>query len=149
ESPSQHFCQNRKMPRTSNPRFPLEALRFLRALKRNNDRDWFKAHRDTYETHVRAPLLEIVERLAVDFRSFAPELLASPKVSPYRIYRDTRFSDNKKPLKTHVAAGFPWRGLPRHEGAGLYFEVGPGWVWAGGGMWRPQPPQLLRVREHI
>jgi len=65
------------------------------------------------------------------------------------IYRDTRFSDNKTPLKTHVAAGFPWKGLPRHEGAGLYFEVAPGWVWAGGGMWAPQPPQLHRVREHI
>ena len=60
----------------------------------------------------------IIERLAVDFRAFAPELVASPKVSIYRIYRDTRFSDNKTPYKTHVAAVFPTRGLPKHEGAG-------------------------------
>jgi uncharacterized protein (TIGR02453 family) len=94
-------------------------------------------------------MVEVIEQLACDFRRFAPELVASPRLSLYRIYRDTRFSDNKAPLKTNIAASFPWRGLPKHEGAGLYLEVGPGWVWAGGGMWAPQPPQLHRVREHI
>src|SRR4051794_21648007 len=91
----------------------------------------------------------VVERLADDFRRCAPELIASPRHSLYRVYRDTRFSDDKRPLKTHAAAGFQWRGLPRHQGAGLYFEVGPDWVWMGGGMWRPEPPMLVRVREHI
>ena len=90
-----------------------------------------------------------MEQLGLDFRTFAPELIAAPKVSLYRIYRDTRFSDNKAPLKTHAAAGFPWRGLPRHEGAGLYLEIAGGWAWVGGGMWAPQPVQLQRVREHI
>ena len=125
-------------------------LRFLRALKRNNDREWFKARKDEYEAHVRAPMVNVIERLAEDFRRFAPELVASPQKSLYRIYRDTRFSENKTPLKTHVAAGFPWRGLPRHEGAGLYFEVAGGWVWAGGGMWAPLPPQLHACpRTHL
>ncbi len=136
------------MPRSSSP-FNSHTLRFLRALKRNNDREWFKAHKDEYDACVRGPMVDVVTRLASDFQRFAPELIASPKTSLYRIYRDTRFSDNKAPLKTHVAAGFPWRGLPRHEGAGLYFEVAAGWVWAGGGMWAPQPMQLQRVREHI
>jgi uncharacterized protein (TIGR02453 family) len=131
------------------PHFSAGALRFLRALKRHNDRDWFKSRKDEYEKSVRGPMIDVIERLAVDFRRFAPELVVSPQKSLYRIYRDTRFSENKAPLKTHAAAGFPWRGLPRHEGAGLYFEVAGGWVWAGGGMWLPQPPQLLRVREHI
>ena len=131
------------------PHFSTGALRFLRALKRNNNRDWFKARKEEYEACVRAPMVGVIERLAKDFRTFAPELVASPQKSLYRIYRDTRFSENKAPLKTHVAAGFPWRGLPRHEGAGLYFEVAGGWVWAGGGMWAPPPPQLHRVREHI
>ena len=91
----------------------------------------------------------IVERLAVDLRAFAPELVASPKVSMYRIYRDTRFSDNKTPYKTHVAAVFPTRGLLKHEGAGVYFHISPEGVWIGGGMYSPQPPQLHAVREHI
>jgi uncharacterized protein (TIGR02453 family) len=67
----------------------------------------------------------------------------------YRIYRDIRFSANKAPYKTHAAASFPTRGLPKHEGAGLYFHISPDEVWAGGGMYAPQPPQLHAVREHI
>jgi len=133
---------------TDNP-FSRRTLSFLRALKRNNNRDWFKARRDAYERDVREPLAQVVTRLAHDFRRFAPELVASPQQSLYRVYRDTRFSANKQPLKTHAAAVFPWRGLPKHEGAGLYFEVACDWVWIGGGMYAPQPPELLRIREHI
>jgi uncharacterized protein (TIGR02453 family) len=133
----------------SAPRFTPATLTFLRALKRNNRREWFNAHRDEYESHVRQPMTAIVERLAADFREFAPEMVASPKLSMYRIYRDTRFSENKAPYKTHVAAVFPTRGLPKHEGAGLYFHVSPTEVWVGGGMYAPATPQLQAVREHI
>jgi len=131
------------------PRFTPATLTFLRGLKRNNRRDWFMAHRDDYEACVRAPMTAIIEHLAVDFRGFAPELVSSPKSSMYRIYRDTRFSENKAPYKTHVAAVFPTRGLQKHEGAGLYFHVSPTEVWIGGGMYAPQTPQLQAVREHI
>jgi uncharacterized protein (TIGR02453 family) len=129
--------------------FPAETLRFLRALKRNNRREWFNAHRGDYESYVRQPMTAIVERLAVDLRAFAPEIIASPAVSVYRIYRDTRFSDDKTPYKTHAAAVFPTRRLAKHEGAGLYFHISPEEVWIGGGMYSPQPPQLFAVREHI
>jgi uncharacterized protein (TIGR02453 family) len=131
------------------PRFTAETLKFLRALKRNNRREWFNAHREQYEAQVREPMTAIVERLAEDFRAFAPELVASPKVSMYRIYRDTRFSENKTPYKTHIAAVFPTRGLLKHEGAGVYFHISPDEVWIGGGMYSPQPAQLYAVREHI
>lgn len=133
----------------STPRFPPETLRFLRALKRNNRREWFNPRKDRYEAEVRAPMIAVIEQLALDFRSFAPELVASPRLSMYRIYRDTRFSPNKTPYKTHVAAVFPWRGLPKHEGAGLYFHVSTEEIWIGGGMYMPQPAQLHAVREHI
>jgi uncharacterized protein (TIGR02453 family) len=130
------------------PRFPPEGLRFLRSLRRNNRREWFAAHRDAYDLHVRAPMLAVLERLADDLRAFAPELVVGPG-SMYRIYRDVRFSANTAPYKTHVAASFPARGLPRHEGAGLYFHVSPDEVWIGGGMYAPQTSQLHAVREHI
>jgi uncharacterized protein (TIGR02453 family) len=133
----------------STPRFTSESLRFLRALKRNNRREWFNAHRDDYEAHIRTPMTVIVARLADDLREFGPEFVANPKTSIYRIHRDIRFSENKAPYKTHVAATFPTRGLPKHEGAGLYFHVSPDEVWVGGGMWAPPPPQLHVVREHI
>ena len=100
------------------PRFTPEALAFLRALKRHNDREWFKARKEQYDTLLREPMIAVIERLADDFRAFAPDLVANPKTSLYRIYRDTRFSENKAPLKTHVAAVFPCRGLGKHQGAG-------------------------------
>ena len=131
------------------PRFTKDTLKFLRALKRNNDREWFRSRKGDYEQHVRAPMIAVIEQLARDLPRFSPELIASPKASLYRIYRDTRFSEDKAPLKTNAAAVFPWKGLARHEGAGLYFEVAPGWVWIGGGMYAPPTPQLVRVREHI
>jgi uncharacterized protein (TIGR02453 family) len=130
-------------------RFSPKALSFLRALKRNNDREWFKARKEQYEELLRMPMIALIERLAADFQGFAPDLVANPKTSLYRIYRDTRFSENKAPLKTHVAAVFPCRGLPKHQGAGLYLEVSPGWVWVGGGMYAPETSQLQAVREHI
>src|SRR5215211_1756618 len=129
--------------------FTGETLRFLRALKRNNDREWFKARRDRYDAHVRGPMLALIERLANDLPRFAPEIVASPKTSLYRVYRDTRFSADKTPLKIQASASFRWRGLGKGEGAGLYLEIHPQWVWMGGGFWAPPAPQLFAIREHI
>lgn len=131
------------------PRFPPGAVRFLRALKRHNDREWFRARREQFDALLDAPMNAVIERLALDFRRFLPDVIASPRVSRYRIYRDTRFSDNKAPLKTHLAAVFPSRLLPRHQGPGLYFEVAGGWVYAGGGIYMPEPETLQLLREHI
>lgn len=131
------------------PHFPPEALRFLRALARNNDRGWFRERKDTYERAVRGPMTSVIEQLDRDFRSFAPELIASPRTSIYRVYRDTRFSEDKSPLKTHIAAVFPWSGLPKHQGAGLYLEVNPQAVLVAGGMYAPTTAQLHAVRSHV
>jgi uncharacterized protein (TIGR02453 family) len=129
--------------------FTPRTLAFLRALERNNRREWFHARKDRYEQDVRAPMVALVERLAADFNDFAPDLVASPRASIYRPYRDTRFAANKAPLKTNVAAVFPHRLLPKHEGAGFYVEIAPHHVWFGGGMYMPTSPQLHQVREHI
>lgn len=131
------------------PHFSEKTLAFLRQLARHNDREWFREHRDDYEAHVRAPMIALVEQMAADLPRIAPDLVASPKLSMYRIYRDTRFSANKAPFKTHVAAIFPHRALPKHEGAGLYVHVAADQVFAGGGLYRPQPRQLHRLRAHI
>jgi uncharacterized protein (TIGR02453 family) len=93
-------------------------------------------------------MLQIIEALAKDFADFAPEVVASSK-SLFRIYRDTRFSKNKQPYKTHVAASFSVRGLDRHQGAGFYFHIAPTELWIGGGVYRPEPDQLRSVRNHI
>jgi uncharacterized protein (TIGR02453 family) len=129
--------------------FTPKTLSFLRSLKRHNNREWFRAYKDNYDRHVRGPMVQLVEALAVDMRAFAPELVADPKASIYRIYRDTRFGADTAPLKTHVAAHFPARGMKRGEGAGLYVHVSPEGVWAGGGMYMPSSADLTAIRAHI
>jgi uncharacterized protein (TIGR02453 family) len=94
-------------------------------------------------------MIAVLEQLARDLKPFAPELVSDPKVSLFRIYRDTRFSEDKSPLKTHIAAHFPHRGFPRGQGAGLYFEIAPRWVWMGGGIYRPEAPDLQAIRARI
>ena len=66
------------------PRFTEQSVKFLRALKRHNTREWFNAHKADYESHVRAPMLAVIERLSIDFPHIAPDLIASPR-SMYRI----------------------------------------------------------------
>jgi uncharacterized protein (TIGR02453 family) len=129
--------------------FTRKTLSFLRALKRHNNRDWFRERKAQYDEHVRGPMIDLLARLAADLPSFAPELISDPRVSLYRIYRDTRFSSDKRPLKTHVAAHFPARGFPRNQGAGLYLEITPAWVWIGGGLYMPEGTDLRAIREQI
>jgi uncharacterized protein (TIGR02453 family) len=133
----------------SQPCFTPRTLTFLRGLKRNNDRAWFAARKDEYEREVHAPMIALVEKLAVELRRFAPDLVASPRASLYRIYRDTRFSGDKSPYKTQVGAIFPHRDLPKHQGAGLYVEIGPERTMIAGGIYMPQTPDLHALREHI
>jgi uncharacterized protein (TIGR02453 family) len=129
--------------------FTSRTLAFLRALERNNRREWFHARKDRFEADVRGPMVALVDRLAVELAAFAPDLVASPRASLYRPYRDTRFSADKAPLKTHIGAIFPHRLLPKHEGAGFYVEIAPRHVWFGGGMYMPSGAVLFQVREHI
>jgi uncharacterized protein (TIGR02453 family) len=129
--------------------FPKEGLRFLRQLKRNNNREWFQEHKSTYEECLKGPMAEMIEALARDFKRFAPEIIASTKVSAFRIHRDTRFSKDKSPYKTHVAAVFPRSGLPKDAGARLYFHVAPAEVWIGGGVYMPLPEDLSAIRAHL
>ena len=129
--------------------FPDQGLQFLHALKRNNNRDWFHSHKSIYEQYVKQPMTELIAALAQEFQKFAPEMLASPKVSAYRIYRDTRFSKDKSPYKTHVAVVFPRSGLGKHEGAGLYLHISTQELLIGGGLYMPLPEDLNAVRNHI
>jgi uncharacterized protein (TIGR02453 family) len=128
---------------------PPEALSFLRKLKRNNRREWFQAHKDDYERFVKAPMAELVLCIGEGLRRVAPEIVADPKTSLYRIYRDTRFSHDKTPYKTHAAAVFPVRGLLKNSGPGLYFHFSPEELLIGGGIYMPDPPLLRAVREEI
>lgn len=129
--------------------FPKEGLQFLRTLKRNNNREWFQEHKSIYENSLKRPMSDLIAALAEDFQKFAPEMVASPKASAYRIYRDTRFSNDKSPYKTHIAAVFPRLGLGKHEGAAFYLHIAPSEVFIGGGLYMPLPEDLNSVRQQI
>jgi len=129
--------------------FPKEALRFLRALKRNNNRDWFLAHKDIYEASVKAPMTELVTAVGGAILNFAPEMVVDPRRNIYRIHRDIRFSQDKSPYKTHVAALFWPRGLEKNACAALYFHLEPAEVLIAGGIYMPGPAEVRAIRNHI
>lgn len=136
--------------------FRPAARTFLRGLRRNNNREWFLANRDRYESEVRAPMAALVEELDVRLAEVAPEIVGDPKRSMFRIHRDVRFSNDKSPYKTnaacwlyHMDAGRGVGGDAAHGGAGFYFDIGPDESWAGGGIWMPPRPTLARLRERI
>lgn len=136
--------------------FPADALAFLRALRRNNRRDWFEANRARYERSLRAPLEALVEEMDVRLAELAPEIVGTPKRSLFRIHRDVRFSADKTPYKTHAAcwfhhmgAGGGATGSGPHGGAGFYLHIEPGGSSLGGGIWMPPRPTLRRLRDAI
>ena len=129
--------------------FPPETLKFLRQLKRNNNREWFQGHKAIYEEKVKQPMVELVTALGGAMQGFAPELVTDPKRAIFRIYRDTRFSPDKTPYKTHIAAHFTPSGVAKNIGAGLYFHVDTEEVLVAGGVYMPQSPALRLIRNHV
>lgn len=130
--------------------FPKEGIAFLRRLKRNNNREWFARHKSEYEDLVKAPMQSLVASLRPHFERFAPEYELNPRTAIFRIYRDTRFSSDKTPYKTHVAAHFVLRGAPKgFLGSGYYMEVEPGGAYVGAGIYKPESDQLKKIRAAI
>jgi uncharacterized protein (TIGR02453 family) len=133
--------------------FSPDTFAFLRELKRHNTREWFAANKDRYVTLVEAPMLRFIVDVGERLPSVSPAFLADPRRSGgsmYRIYRDTRFSTDKSPYKTWVAAHFRHRAAGKDVAApGFYVHLGPGECFAGGGIYHPDMPTLTRIREHI
>lgn len=128
--------------------FTRHTFRFLKELAAHNEREWFDANRERYEEHVRDPALRFIEAFAPHLALLSPHFHAGPRAL-FRIHRDTRFSKDKRPYKTHVGIQF------RHDlgkdvhAPGYYFHVEPDACYAGLGLWRPDPAALRKVREAI
>ncbi len=128
------------------PGFPQEALKFLRDLKKNNNRDWFLANKQTYENQVRAPMVTLLTAMEPEIRKFAPEINVDPKRNIFRIYRDIRFSQDKSPYKTHIAA---YLEPDKKPSCGLYLHLDAEQYFLGGGVYHPGSPELLAIRNHV
>lgn len=124
-----------------------EALRFLRGLLRHNDRDWFEARRPLYERSLKTPFLALIEEINTAMEVFAPDHVRPAHKIALRIYRDIRFSSDKRPYKRHVSAWWACRGMEKTSGAGFYLQIGPSELLLAAGVYMPGRDQLLALRR--
>lgn len=137
--------------------FSPAAIDFMAELALNNERAWFQPRKQDFERLVKEPMEDLCIALADRFEARGIPLRADPRKSVFRIYRDTRFSRDKAPYKTHLAATFPWlddelggeRVDDRAHGNGGYFNFQPGEMYAGGGMWMPPRSRLDAFRDAV
>ena len=123
-------------------------LHFLRQLKLHNDKGWFDEHRKEYEA-AKGDFEQFVGSLLKELTPLEPALATQKaKECIHRIFRDVRFSKDKSPYKTNFGAVFS-RGGRKSEGAVYYLHLEPGSIFAGGGMWQPEPAMLKAVRQEI
>src|ERR1017187_1030953 len=134
--------------RSGFPGFPPEAVTFYRGLARHNTREWFQPRKTVYDEKVKAPMVELVTELNRAMMAFAPDYVTEAPNAIYRIYRDTRFSPDKTPYKTQIAASFARRGMEKHGAAGYYFAISHKGVDVGGGIYFPPPETLAAGRPH-
>lgn len=154
--------------------FTPAAIQFLVDLAEHNERAWFQPRKAEYERLLREPLEQLCLALAGELAARGLPLQADPRRSPFRIYRDTRFSRDKSPYKTNVAASFPWVegrpaeasmgqsptpgatpaidapiGAEERHGVGGYVSIRPGEMHVGGGMYMPPKPRLEAFRRLV
>jgi len=140
--------------------FRPEAIQFLVDLAENNDRAWFQPRKGEYERLLKEPLEALIATLALRFEARGIPLRADPARSPFRIYRDVRFSKDKSPYKTNLGANFPWVGEEPGDGgdrshtgnvhsSGGYFHLSPGEIYVGGGIWHPEKSWIDAFRRRV
>lgn len=132
--------------------FSNASLRFLRNLARHNNREWFHAHKADYETHVREPF----QRLLIDLQPALAQISAHYRSEPgrsggslYRIYRDTRYTNDKSPYKNWQGARLFHARRKQVEAPAFYLHLEPGASFVGAGIWHPEPDTLRRIRHFI
>lgn len=128
-----------------------ELFEFLVDLAAHNDRAWFKAHRWRYDRHVKEPLLQLIRDFEGPLHRISPHYHAVPKVggSLFRIYRDTRFSKDKSPYKTHAGVHFRHAAGRGAHAPGFYLHLESQSCFAAAGIWGPDTRTLTAIRRAI
>jgi uncharacterized protein (TIGR02453 family) len=117
--------------------FPEQSVKFFKSLKRNNNKEWFHKNKPVFEAQVMEPAKAFVTAMGKKLHTISPDIIAAPKTnrSIFRIYRDTRFSPDKSPYKTHLGIFF-WEGTrPKMECPGYYFHLEPPNLMLGVGLY--------------
>lgn len=132
--------------------FNADFWAFFDALKKNNNREWFAENKDRYKDRVVAPISAFISAIAPELQEISPHYNADPRPnrgSMFRIYRDVRFSKDKRPYKEYAAAQFRHRMGKDVHAPGFYVHLERGNVVYGGGVWVPPGDALLKIRERI
>jgi uncharacterized protein (TIGR02453 family) len=133
--------------------FTADTFRFLKELKKNNNREWFNANKSRYEEAVKEPALQFIRDAGPVLHKISNQIVADPRPvggSLFRIYRDTRFSKDKTPYKTHIGMHFTHRESKGDAHApGFYVHIEPGDSGVYAGVWQPEPPALKALRDAI
>jgi uncharacterized protein (TIGR02453 family) len=137
---------------SAKPCFTPALFTFPTELRLHNDREWFERNRARYLRDVRDPMLRFIVDFAPTLKKLAPRLVADPRPaggSLFRLHRDTRFSSDKTPYKTNVAAHFRHEAGRDVHGPAFYLSLAPDEVDVGGGVWHPEPEPLRRIRRSV
>lgn len=131
--------------------FPQSSIKFLTALSKNNNKEWFEKNRMRYDIELLQPAVQFVIDLGEKLSELSQNINAIPKIdkSIFRLYRDVRFSKNKAPFKTNLGLYF-WEGRAKKmECSGLYFHIEPKLFFLGSGMYQFTADQLKKYRELV
>lgn len=132
--------------------FPKDLFTFLRDLSRHNNREWFQDNKDRYRDGVVEPVCNFVAAVAPGLAKISKQFVADPRPhggSMFRIYRDTRFSHDKRPYKEHIGCHFRHRAGKDAHAPGFYLHLAPAEIFYGGGIWMPPGAVLFQIRQAI
>ena len=132
--------------------FKAELFRFLQELADNNERVWFNENKARYIEYLREPMLDFIEALGERLGEVSEYYVADPRVnggSMFRFYRDTRFSKDKTPYKTHIAFHLKHETGKNAHAPGFYLQLAPGNCRMGGGIYQGDSTTLFKLRTRI
>jgi uncharacterized protein (TIGR02453 family) len=136
-------------PITAEPYLQENGLKFLRSLRRNNRREWFDPRKPDFDRVLKQPMLALIQTVNRAMEDFAPAHVRPPQKCMMRIYRDIRFSSDKRPYKSHVSAWWSREGLEKTSGGGFYMHISPDEVLIAAGVYMPQREQLRAIRDYL
>ncbi|MGB0865156.1 MAG: DUF2461 domain-containing protein [Granulosicoccaceae bacterium] len=129
-----------------------ELFSFLRELRENNNKEWFAENKPRFRENVQLPMVSFIETIAPWLEQNTPAFIADTRLnggSLFRIYRDTRFSNDKTPYKTNIGCHFRHRAGKDAHAPGFYVHISPEEIFFGGGIWSPPTPALNKIRDAI
>ena len=132
--------------------FPKASLKFLKQLKANNNRDWFAEHKPRYESEVLTPALAFIAAMEAPMKRLSDCFNVIPKRmggSLMRVYKDTRFAEDKTPFKTNIGIHFRHMAGKDVHAPGFYLNIAPEEIFVGIGVWHPDSRNCTAIRQHM